>query len=247
MKVKSILISQPKPAGDKSPYFDLAKSCKLKIDFRSFIHVEGVNAIDFRKEKIDITNYTAIILTSRSAVDHFFRMCQEMRYTVPDGLKYFCISESTAFYLQNYITYRKRKIFVGQLRFEDLMEFIKKQKKEKFLLPCSNIHKQDISDILTKEGIDFTKAVMYKTVASDLSDLSEITYDMLVFFSPSGIESLFKNFPDFKQNDTRIAAFGSTTHKAVLDHGIKLDIGAPLPNAPSMSAAIEQYVKKANK
>lgn len=247
LKVKSILISQPKPATEKSPYFDLAKNLKLKVDFRSFIHVEGVSAIDFRKEKIDIKAYSAIILTSRSAVDHFFRMCQENRYTVPDDLKYFCISESTAYYLQNYITYRKRKIFVGKLRFEDLMEYIKKHKKEKFLLPCSNIHKQAISDLLEKEGINFTKAVMYKTVASDLSDLEDITYDMLVFFSPSGIESLFKNFPDFKQNNTRIAAFGTTTHKAVKDHGLNLDIAAPTPNAPSMSAAIEQYVKKVNK
>ena len=246
LKVKSILISQPEPKNGKSPYYDLAEKYKVKIDFRSFIHVEGVPAIDFRKEKVNILDHTAVILTSRNAVDHFFRMCEEMRITVPDSMKYFCISESTAFYLQNYIVYRKRKVFVGNLRFSDLMDVILKHKKEKFLLPCSNIHKEEISKSLKDHNISFTKAVMYKTVASDLSDLKDIKYDMLVFFSPSGIESLFKNFPDFKQNNTRIAAFGSTTSDAVKKHKLKLDIHAPMPNAPSMSMAIENYLKKVN-
>ncbi|TXC85122.1 uroporphyrinogen-III synthase [Luteibaculum oceani] len=244
MKIKSILISQPAPSNGKSPYFEIAEKHKVKIDFRSFIHVEGVEAREFRKEKINILDHTAVILTSRNAVDHFFRLCEEMRITVPDTMKYFCISESTAFYLQNYIVYRKRKVFVGNLRFEELMDSIKKHKNEKFLLPCSDIQKSEIPDLLNQANINFTKAVMYRTVASDLSDLKDIKYDMLVFFSPSGIESLFKNFPDFTQDNTKIAAFGPTTAKAVKDHGLRLDLNAPLPNAPSMSMAIEQFLKK---
>ncbi|MGB0166738.1 MAG: uroporphyrinogen-III synthase [Luteibaculum sp.] len=244
MKIKSILISQPEPSNGKSPYTEIAEKFKVKIDFRSFIFVEGVNARDFRKEKINILDHTAVILTSRNAVDHFFRLCEEMRITVPDTMKYFCISESTAYYLQNYIVYRKRKVFVGNLRFQELMEIIKKHKNEKYLLPCSDIQKSEIPDMLDAEKIKYTKAVMYRTVASDLSDLKDIKYDMLVFFSPSGIESLFKNFPDFTQDNTKIAAFGPTTAKAVKDHGLRLDLNAPLPNAPSMSMAIEQFLKK---
>lgn len=246
MKVKSILISQPEPKNGKSPYFELAEKFKVKVDFRTFIHVEGVPSLDFRKEKVNILDHTAVILTSRNAVDHFFRMCEEMRITVPDSMKYFCISESTAFYLQNYIVYRKRKVFVGNLRFSELLDLIKKHKSEKFLLPCSNIHKEEISQQLKDNKIDFTKAVMYKTVCSNLSDLKDIKYDMLVFFSPSGIESLLKNFPDFKQENTRIAAFGNTTAEAVTSNKFRLDINAPMPNAPSMSMAIEQYLKKVN-
>ena len=244
MKIKSILISQPAPSNGKSPYFEIAEKHKVKIDFRSFIHVEGVSAREFRKDKINILDHTAIILTSRNAVDHFFRLCEEMRVTVPDTMKYFCISESTAFYLQNYIVYRKRKVFVGNLRFEELMELIKKHKGERFLLPCSDIQKSAIPDLLDAEKINYTKALMYRTVASDLSDLKDIKYDMLVFFSPSGIEAWFKNFPDFSQDNTKIAAFGPTTAKAVEDHGLKCDLNAPLPNAPSMSMAIEQFLKK---
>lgn len=244
MKIKSILISQPAPSNGKSPYFEIAEKHKVKIDFRSFIHVEGVEAREFRKEKINILDHTAVILTSRNAVDHFFRLCEEMRITVPDTMKYFCISESTAFYLQNYIVYRKRKVFVGNLRFQELMDSIKKHKNEKFLLPCSDIQKSEIPDLLNQANINFTKAVMYRTVASDLSDLKDIKYDMLVFFSPSGIESLFKNFPNFTQDKTKIAAFGPTTAKAVEEHGLRLDLNAPLPNAPSMSMAIEQFLKK---
>ncbi len=244
LKIKSILISQPAPSNGKSPYNEISEKHKIKIDFRSFIHVEGVNAREFRKEKINILDHTAVILTSRNAVDHFFRLCEEMRITVPDTMKYFCISESTAFYLQNYIVYRKRKVFVGNLRFQELMDTIKKHKNERYLLPCSDIQKSEIPDLLDEAKINYTKAVMYRTVASDLSDLKDIKYDMLVFFSPSGIESLFKNFPDFSQDDTRIAAFGPTTAKAVKDHGLRLDLNAPLPNAPSMSMAIDQFLKK---
>lgn len=243
-KVKSILISQPEPTTEKSPYFDLAEKYKVKIDFRSFIHVEPVSAKEFRQERISILEHTAIIFTSRNAVDHFFRMAEEMRITVPETMKYFCISESTAFYLQKYVVYRKRKIFYGKTSFADLMDIIKKHKNEKFLLPCSDIHKRNITDLLDKYNIKYTKAVFYRTVCSDLSDLANVNYDMLVFFSPSGIESLFKNFPDFKQNKTRIAAFGPTTAKAVEEAGLNLDVHAPAPGLPSMSMAIENYIKK---
>ncbi len=246
-KVKSILVTQPKPETEKSPYFDLAIKYNLKIDFRSFIHVEPITANEFRKDRIHIPDYTAVILTSRNAVDHLFRVCGEMRIGVPDTLKYFCISESTAFYLQKYVVYRKRKIFYGKQTILDLMDVIKKHKKEKFLLPCTDIHKQEIADVLEENKINFTKAILYRTVCSDLSDLAEVKYDALVFFSPSGITSLFKNFPDFKQETTRIAAFGQSTAQAVLDAGLRLDIQAPVPNAPSMTMALEHYVKKVNK
>ncbi|CAN5393926.1 uroporphyrinogen-III synthase [soil metagenome] len=244
MKVKSILVTQPKPETEKSPYHDLAKKYSLKIDFRPFIHIEGIPAKDFRKDKINISEHTAVILTSRHAADHFFRICNEMRITNMEELKYFCISESTAFYLQKYITFRKRKIFSGKQNINDLLEVLKKHKKEKFLVPCSDIAKQEITDTLHLHHMDFTKAVIYKTVCSDLSDLADVKYDMLVFFSPAGITSLFKNFPDFKQNTTLIAAFGQTTAQAVTELGLRLDIQAPIPEAPSMTMSIEHYLKK---
>jgi uroporphyrinogen-III synthase len=247
LKVKSILVTQPKPEGDKSPYFDLAKKYNIKIDFRPFIHVEGVPSKEFRTQKVNITDHNAVILTSRMAVDHFFRMCQELRITVPDTMKYFCISESTAYYLQKYVVYRKRKIFHGKQTFSDLVDVIKKHKEEQFLLPVSDVHKDEIADMLDELGIKYTKAILYKTVCSDLSDLANVNYDVLVFFSPSGIKSLYQNFPNFKQNKTRIAAFGPTTAKAVMDAGLKLDIQAPNPKAPSMTMALEQYIKDANK
>lgn len=240
--VKTILISQPKPVTDKSPYFDLSKKYKLKIDFRSFIHVEPVKAQEFRQERISILEHSAVIFTSRTAVDHYFRMCEEMRVTVPDTMKYFCISDSTAFYLQKYVVYRKRKIFHGQIRFADLIPIIKKHKQERFLLPCSDLLKSSIPELLEQEKIHYSKAVMYRTVCSDLSDLADVKYDMLVFFSPSGIESLYKNFPDFTQDKTRIAAFGPTTAKAATDAGLRIDVSAPHAKAPSMSMAIQQYI-----
>jgi uroporphyrinogen-III synthase len=231
LKVKTILVTQPKPESDKSPYHDLAKKYGLKIDFRPFIHVEGIPAKDFRKDKINISDFSAVILTSRHAADHFFRMCNEMRITNLDTFKYFCISESTAFYLQKYVVYRKRKIFYGKSTINDLIDVLKKHKKEKFLLPCSDIHKQEISDTLTSFGIEHIKAILYKTVCSDLSDLANVNYDMLVFFSPSGITSLLKNFPKFKQNATRIAAFGATTTQAVTEANLKVDVMAPIPRS----------------
>ncbi|MDG1781752.1 MAG: uroporphyrinogen-III synthase [Flavobacteriales bacterium] len=241
-KVKTILISQPKPATEKSPYYDLADKYSLTIDFRSFIHVEAVEAQEFRQQRVSILEHSAVIFTSRNAVDHFFRMCKEMRVTVPDSMKYFCISESTALYLQKYVVYRKRKIFHGQLRFAELIDSIKKHKQEKFLLPCSDLLKPSIPTLLEDNNITYSKAMMYRTVCSDLSDLSDVKYDMLVFFSPSGIESLYKNFPDFEQNRTKIAAFGPTTVKAVEDKGLTVNISAPNPKAPSMSMAIENHI-----
>ncbi len=247
MKVKSILVSQPKPEAEKSPYFDLAKKYNLKIDFRPFIQVEAISAKEFRQTRISIPDHTAVIFTSRTAIDHFFRIANELRVTIPNTMKYFCVSESTAFYLQKYIVYRKRKIFYGNRRFEELMDIINKHEGEKFLLPVSDIHKQEATTLLEKNNINFSKAVLYRTVSSDLSDLSNVDYDILVFFSPSGIKSLSQNFPNFKQNDTVIASFGPTTAQAVADEGFRLDISAPMPKAPSMTMALEQFIKKANK
>lgn len=241
------MVSQPKPQTEKSPYFDLAEKYNLKIDFRPFIQVEGISAKDFRKERINILEHTAVVFTSRTAIDHFFRICTELRITVPDEMKYFCISESTAFYLQKYIVYRKRKIFFGEKRFEDLMDIIVKHKGEKFLVPLSDIHKQSIPGLLDKNKINYSKAIIYRTVSSDLSDLADVNYDILAFYSPSGIASLFQNFPDFKQNDTVIAAFGPSTAKAVTDAKLRLDVQAPMPQAPSMTMALDQFIKKYNK
>ena len=234
MKIKTILVSQPAPTDEKSPYHELAKKFNLKIDFRPFIKVEAVQGQDFRQERINILDHSAIVLTSRNAVDHFFRMCKELRLTVPETMKYFCISESVAYYVQKYIVYRKRKVFIGKQSFGDLMDVIKKHKDEKYLVPCSDLQKQEIPVLLDKAGVNYTNAVFYRTVAPDLSDLKDITYDMLVFFSPGGIESLKKNFPKFAQNGTVIAAFDPTTSKAVRDAGLRMDIDAPMPAAPSM-------------
>jgi uroporphyrinogen-III synthase len=245
--VKTILVSQPKPEGTKSPYFDLAEKYKLKIDFRSFIHVEGIDAQEFRSQKVEIAKHTGIILTSKNAVDHYFRIAQELRFEVPDTMKYFCISEAVAYYLQKYVAYRKRKIFFGKQHVEDMVDVLKKHKKELFLLPCADRLRDDIPQTLSKANLNFTKAVLYRTVASDLSDLENVYYDMLVFYSPGGVESLLKNFPDFKQKNTLIAAFGPTTAQAIVDNNLRLDLHAPQPNAPSMTGAIENYVKNDKK
>ena len=247
MKVKTILVSQPEPKIENSPYFDLQEKQKVKIDFRPFIHVEGVAAKEIRLQKIDLSNYTAIILTSRNAVDHFFRVADEMRFKVPDSMKYFCQSEAVAYYLQKYVVYRKRKIYVGKRTFSELTPTIKKYKDETFLLPTTDKLKPEVPIILDELAVNWKQAVFYKTVISDLSDLEDVFYDILVFFSPSGIDSLFKNFPDFKQNETRIAVFGNTTIKAVEAHGLRVDISAPTPETPSMTMALEKYINKINK
>lgn len=247
LKVKSVLVSQPKPTTEKSPYFDLSDDYKVKIDFRSFIHVEGVSGKEIRQQRINFLEYSAVIFTSRNAVDHYFRAAEESRIQIPEDMKYFCISESTAFYLQKYIVYRKRKIFYGQQTFADLITVLKKHKENKFLLPCSDILRQNIPALLEENNIDFKSVILYKTVCSDLSDLKDVNYDVLVFFSPSGIKSLYQNFPDFKQNNTRIAVFGPTTAKAAEEAGLNIDIAAPKPESPSMTKALELYIKKANK
>ena len=247
MKIRKILVSQPKPESAKSPYFDLAEKTSVQVDFRPFIQVEGVSAKEFRQTRIQILDHSAVIFTSRTAIDHFFRICQDMRTTVPDTMKYFCISEATAFYLQKYIIYRKRKIFYGNGKFSDLIEIMKKHKDDKFLVPLSHIHKLEIPDLLDIGGFKYSKAVLYRTVSSDLSDLKDVNYDILVFFSPSGIKSLLQNFPDFKQEETKIASFGPSTAAAVKEAGLRLDIEAPTSQAPSMTMALEQFIKKHNK
>ncbi|WP_339837117.1 uroporphyrinogen-III synthase [uncultured Flavobacterium sp.] len=247
LKVKTILVSQPEPKVENSPYFDLQQKLKVKIDFRTFIHVESVSAKDVRQQKIDLNNYTAIILTSRNAIDHFFRIADEMRYKVPEDLKYVCQSEAIAVYLQKYVVYRKRKIYVGQKDFSDLTPIFKKYKDEKFLLPAPDNLNEDVPQFLDNMKLDWTLGVFYKTVMSDLSDLKDVYYDVLAFFSPIGIQSLLKNFPDFKQNDTRIAVFGVTTKKEALDCGLRVDIFAPSPETPSMTGALEKYITEVNK
>jgi len=247
MKIKKILVSQPAPKHDKNPYFEIAEKNNVKIDFRPFIHVEPVETKEFRKHRISILDHSAVIFTSKTAIDHFFRVSNEMRITVPDSMKYFCTSESIAHYLQKYIVYRKRKIFFGKGRFIDLMEVLDKHKTENFLVPLSDQHKKEIPEMLTERKFKFTIAILYQTVSSDLSDLSTINYDVLVFFSPSGIKSLLSNFPEFEQNDTKIASFGNSTARAVKEAGLRLDLQAPLPNAPSMTMALDQFIKEHNK
>jgi uroporphyrinogen-III synthase len=244
--IKSILVSQPKPENKKSPFFGLSDKHDVTVDFRSFIHVEGVDAKEFREQKINLADFTAVILTSRTAVDNLFRMCDKTRFTVPDTMKYFCVSEAVALYLQKHVVYRKRKIFYGRQRFAELMELINKHKGEKFLLPSSDILKEIIPNQLEASEINYQRAILYKTVVSDLSDLENVFYDCLVFYSPAGIESLFKNFPEFQQKDTRIAVFGETTRKAAVNAGLEINIAAPAPNAPSMTGALEAYIKEFN-
>ena len=242
-RINSILVTQPKPTNDVSPYFAIAEKYGIRVDFREFIDVQPVSYKDFRREKINILEYTAVIFTSRNAVDHFFRICHEAKLEMPAEMKYFCISEQTANYLQKYIVLRKRKLFVGERTAADLFDVIKKHKGEKFLYPCSDIRKDDLPVFMRANNLKFSEAVIYRTVASDLSDLAEVKYDCIAFFSPSGISSLFINFPDFVQDGTRLAAFGPTTAKAVIDAGLILDIEAPHPNAPSMTGAIEAYIR----
>jgi uroporphyrinogen-III synthase len=246
-RIKKILVSQPEPENKKSPYFDLAEKHNLKIDFRPFIHVEGISTKEFRQSKVDLSNHTAVIFNSKTAIDHYFRIAEETRLSIPDTMKYFCISESTAFYLQKYIVYRKRKIFYGSGKIEDLIDLMAKHKDDTFLVPVSAAHKEEIPELLDKYNFKYTKTILYKTECSDLSDLADVNYDVLVFYSPSGIKSLLQNFPNFKQNETKIASFGDKTAKAVEEAGLRLDIKAPAPLAPSMTMALENFIEKHNK
>jgi uroporphyrinogen-III synthase len=258
LKIKNILISQPQPTSDKSPYFEIAEKYGVKIDFKPFIKVEPIFAKEFRQQKISILDHTAIVFTARTAIDHFFRLCEELRITVPETMKYFCISESVALYLQKYIQYRKRKIFFGSTgKIEDLMTVINKHLDEKYLVAVADVYdahksvsenpKEDIIALLEKSKVCYTKAVMYKTVSTDFSQDKSFNYDVLIFFSPSGITSLFKNFPNFDQGEIKIGCFGATTAKAAKDAGLRVDIEAPTSTAPSMAAALNQYIKEFNK
>ncbi|CDE58850.1 putative uncharacterized protein [Parabacteroides sp. CAG:409] len=245
LNIKRLLVSQPKPTSEKSPYFDLAEKYGVEIEFRPFIKVEPLTSKEFRQQRISILDYSAVVFTARTGIDHFFRLCEELRVTIPETMKYFCMSESIAVYLQKYIVYRKRKIFFGASgKLDDLITIIAKHPKEKYLVPVSDVHKDDLRLKLEAKKIDFTEAVMYRTVSNDFKADESFDYDMLVFFSPAGISSLLKNFPNFNQKDIRIGCFGPTTAKAVKDAGLRLDVEAPTPEAPSMTAALEQYLKK---
>lgn len=243
MKVKKILVSQPRPESGKSPYYDIAERYGVEVVLRPFIKVEGLSAKEFRQSKVSIPDFTAIIFTAKTAIDHFFRICEEMRITIPDTMKYFCTTEAIALYLQKYIVYRKRKIFFSETgKLDGLLPALIKHKKENMLWVVSDVHKED-SGLLDNNGIRYTKAVMYRTVSNDFGPDEKFDYDMLVFFSPSGIQSLLKNFPNFEQGDIKIATFGPTTAQAVKDAGLRLDISAPAPGVPSMTGALEDYLK----
>ena len=248
MKIKKVLVSQPKPASEKSPYYDIAEKYGVKIDFRPFIKVESLSAKEFRQQKVSILDHTAVIFTSRHAIDHFFNLCTELRVTIPETMKYFCVTEAVALYIQKYVQYRKRKIFVGATgKIEDLVPSIVKHKTEKYLVPMSDVHNDDVKNLLDKNNIQHTEAVMYRTVSNDFTSDEEFDYDMLVFFSPAGVTSLKKNFPDFDQKEIRIGTFGSTTAQAVRDAGLRLDLEAPTVQAPSMTAALDMFIKENNK
>lgn len=244
MEIKKILISQPKPAGEKSPYYDIAEKYGVEMVFRPFIKVESVSPKEFRQQKVSILDHTAVVFTSRHAIDHFFHLCAELRVVIPETMKYFCVTESIALYIQKYVQYRKRKIFFGNTgKMDDLATPIAKHKTEKYFVPLSDVHTDEIKNMLDGLKVQHSEAVMYRTVSNDFSEEEKLDYDMLVFFSPSGIASLMKNFPEFEQGEMVIASFGPTTAKAVKDAGLRLDIEAPSVEAPSMAAAIELYLR----
>jgi|TARA_B100001540_G_scaffold290041_1_gene286457 uroporphyrinogen-III synthase len=242
MKINSILVSQPEPLNENSPYNRLKNKYNLKIHFRPFIHVEGISAKKVRLQKIDLNSFQNVILTSRNAVDHYFRISEEMRFKVPSSTKYFCQSEAVAFYLQKYVVYRKRKIYVGKKSIKDLLETFEKFKNESYLLPTSDKLTSNVPKFLNEIELNWKRIQLYKTVVSDLSDLRNVYYDILVFFSPSGIDSLMKNFPDFVQNKTLIAAYGKSTIEAVNKANLKVNIQAPTQETPSMTMAIEKFL-----
>lgn len=248
MKVKTILVSQPQPEGTKSPFYDLAEKLNLKVDFRPFIQVDPISGKDFRKtERVNFLDHTAVIFNSRNAVDHFFRACEELKIEMPPEMKYFCINEGMAYYLQKYIVMRKRKIFFGNGSEAELLSIIKNHSGENYLFPCSDIRKPSIPDFLVKNKIKHREAVLYKTVSADLSDLTEVFYDIIVFYSPADIKSLYENFPDFQQKNTRIAAWGATTAAAIEEANLVLNIPAPTSDAPSMTMSLENYIVQVNK
>ena len=240
-------MSQPEPSEVKSPYFDLAKKYNLKVEFKPFVQIEGIPIKDFRQQKINILDFTAVIFTSKTGIDHFFRICNELRILVPDTMKYFCITENVAFYLQKYIVYRKRKIFHGKAKFQDLIDVIVRHREDNFFVPLSEPHNAEIPDLLDKNNIKYTIGILYKTISSRFSNFKDFDYDILVFYSPAGIKSLKENFPDFVQGEIKIAAFGPTTACAVEHEGLRLDINAPNPKAPSMTMALDNFLKEYNR
>lgn len=247
MKIKKVLISQPAPADlEKSPYKNLVTKHGIDFTFYKFFEVVGISASEFRKTRIHLSEYTAVIFNSKNSVDHFFRMAKELREVIPDTMKYFCTSEAIALYLQNYIQYRKRKIFFGNQFFADLVEILQKHRDEKFLFPCSDEKQTDYTKQLDKAKFKYTKAQMYTSVPRDLTQFDLDEYDMVCLFSPIGVRSLVKNFPDFKGENCLVAAFGASTHSALKAAGIKLSIGAPTKAAPSMAMAIENYIDGKN-
>ena len=243
--IKKILVSQPKPANDKSPYFDIANKFGVELVFRPFIKVESMSAKEFRTQKVSILDYTAIVFTSRHAIDHFFTLAKELRVTIPEGMKYFCVTETIALYIQKYVQYRKRKVFFGTTgRIDDLIPTMVKHKSEKYLVPMSDVHNDSLSLLLDSKKLHHKEVVMYRTVSNDFTpeEIKNFDYDMLIFFSPSGIEALTKNFPDFEQGDIAIATFGPATAKAARDAGLRLDIEAPSEKYPSMTGALQHYL-----
>ena len=244
MKVKSILVSQPEPQVPNSPYSALADKHKVKIDFQPFIEVIGIPGKEFRKDKVSVRDFKSFIFTSRISIDHFFRMCKEMRVPVSPEWKYFCTSEAVAFYLQKFVPYRKRKIYPGKGSLANLIPILKKQRGERFMLPTSDILNPDIPNLLEKSNIEWTRAKMYQTVICDLSHLSDVKYDILVFFSPEGIRSLLRNFPEFEQGETLIAGFGNTTKSAIEENDLRLDIAVPTAKFTSMTQALDSFIEK---
>ena len=244
--IKKILVSQPKPTSEKSPYFDIAREFGVELVFRPFIKVEGLTAKEFRQQKVNILNYTAIVFTSRHAIDNFFKLAKELRVTIPEDMKYFCVTETIALYIQKYVQYRKRKVFYGTTgKIVDLVPVMVKHKTEKFLLPMSDVHNNSVAELLDAKKLEHKECVMYRTVSDDFTpeEVAQFDYDMLIFFSPAGLNALTKNFPDFEQGDIKIAAFGPATAKEVTDRGLRLDLKAPTPDFPSMTGALKDYLK----
>ena len=244
--IKKILVSQPKPTSEKSPYFDIAREFGVELVFRPFIKVEGLTAKEFRQQKVSILNYTAIVFTSRHAIDNFFKLSKELRITIPEDMKYFCVTETIALYIQKYVQYRKRKVFYGTTgKIVDLVPLMVKHKTEKFLVPMSDVHNNSVTELLDAKKLEHKECVMYRTVSDDFTpeEVEQFDYDMLMFFSPAGLNALTKNFPDFEQGDIRIAAFGPATAKEVTDRGLRLDLKAPTPEFPSMTGALKDFLK----
>ena len=245
--IKKILVSQPKPTSEKSPYFEIASKYGVEVVFRPFIKIEGLSAKEFRQQKVSILDYTAVVFTSRNAIDHFFLLCKELRVTIPEDMKYFCITETIALYIQKYVQYRKRKVFFGSTgKVDDLLPSMVKHKTEKYLVPLSDVHNDEITNLLDSKKLIHKEVVMYRTVSNDFKSDEKFDYDMLIFFSPSGIQALLKNFPDFEQKEIAIGTFGPATAQAVKDAGLRLDMEAPTSQYPSITAALDDFVKKHN-